>query len=66
MVYEELCDSCGRFKEGKYCKIKKMNVCYNCCIECKVRASCDIRVWFNILKPISKSNVRGNILDDFY
>lgn len=66
MVYEEACNSCGRFRETKYCKIKKINVCYSCCVECEMRATCSIRVWFNTLKPISKSRVRGSILDNFY
>lgn len=54
MVYEENCESCGRPRLLKYCKITKMNVCYTCCIDCKIRYKCDIRVWFKNLAIMNK------------
>ncbi len=52
MVYEQICDSCGELREVKYCSVKKINVCYRCCVECKTRNVCNIRVWFKGLQVI--------------
>lgn len=35
MVFELECNSCGFFRETKYCQILKMDVCYECCTLCK-------------------------------
>ncbi|BDC19243.1 hypothetical protein HS5_21330 [Acidianus sp. HS-5] len=52
MVYEQICDSCGELREVKYCSVKKINACYRCCVECKIRDKCNIRVWFKELQVI--------------
>jgi hypothetical protein len=52
MVYEEVCDSCGRSRITKLCTVKKINVCYTCCVECYFRSKCNARVWFRELVPV--------------
>ncbi|QGR15914.1 hypothetical protein D1869_00955 [Sulfurisphaera ohwakuensis] len=59
MVFEERCDSCGRFTETKYCGVKKINVCVDCCLLCNIRSKCELRVWFHDLVPII--SVKGKI-----
>lgn len=53
MVFEENCQSCGKFREIKYCQILKINVCYECCVLCEKRSECNLRVWFKNLVPIT-------------
>ena len=51
MVYETLCDVCGRLTETKFCSVRKINVCPYCCTSCEQRSTCEIRVWFKSLVP---------------
>jgi predicted DNA-binding helix-hairpin-helix protein len=50
-VFEDLCENCGRIRVVKYCKIRMINVCVDCCIFCIKRNNCDLRIWFKSLVP---------------
>ncbi|AOL17664.1 hypothetical protein BFU36_04605 [Sulfolobus sp. A20] len=69
MVFELECNSCGFFRETKYCQILKMDVCYECCTLCKKRNECNLRVWFKNIIPYdkkgAKKTVTGSTLDSF-
>jgi hypothetical protein len=54
MVFEELCEVCGRYTQIKFCKIRNIKVCYECCINCNKRNNCEARVWFKPLIPSKK------------
>ncbi|BCU70549.1 hypothetical protein KN1_18460 [Stygiolobus caldivivus] len=57
MVFEDKCDNCGRFLQIRYCSIRKINVCVDCCLVCNQRSACKIRVWAYNLLP-KKQSVR--------
>ncbi|MCG2871045.1 MAG: hypothetical protein L7H12_05365, partial [Sulfolobales archaeon] len=53
MVYESFCEVCWESRETKRCPIKNLNVCVYCCTACEIRSTCEARVWFRSLVPVT-------------